>query len=431
MYLYRKAIEDLKAWQKRPNRKPLILEGARQVGKTSLLQEFGKRCFDDMLYVNLELDERAREIFNGDFNPERIIGRLSLHTSKKIDKEKTLIVIDEAQANPKSITALKYFQEMTPEYYIVLAGSLLGLSFHNGVSFPVGKVDRIQINPLTFEEFLIANDKEQLAKALTEKDFDLIAPLHEELNELLKIYMVVGGMPEVVVSYIENKTLLGIRDIQSHILKDYGSDISKHAEKTDVLKIGEIFDIMPSVLAKENKKFMFGMIKPSARAREYESALLWLIDAGIASKVNRINKVAYPLSAYLDMHSFKLFCVDIGLLGAKADLDPSNIYDEKLFEEFKGTLAEQFVFQELKASGKKPFYYSSDQSMAKIDFVLQDDSKVIPIEVKSGDNLKSASLKDLLSKNPGMEAYKLSMKPYRKNPRIINLPLHAAMTMVA
>lgn len=417
-------MEDLKAWKASPKRKPLVVDGARQVGKTWLIKKFGEESFSNVAYVNLEQDSLASEIFDGSFEPERIISRLAVHLTMEIDPEHTLIFIDEAQENPRALTALKYFEEQAPEYHIILAGSLLGISIHQGASFPVGKVNHLYIHPLTFNEFLIATGKEKLASSLQDGDFALIEPFHDELIELYKTYCIVGGMPEVVQTYIEDKSMLHVRQVQSDILGDYERDFSKYADKFTTPKIIEIFNIIPSVLAKENKKFMFGMIKASARAREYDEALLWLVHAGVVARVNRITKVAHPLPAYLDYGAFKLFCVDIGLLSNKAGLEPKTIYDEKGFEEFKGALAEQFIAQELRAQEIEPYYYSADDSRAEIDFVIQKGAEVLPIEAKSGRNLGSASLSKLLSANPELRALKASMLPYQENDQIINVPIY-------
>lgn len=427
MYLYRKAIEELRDWKNSSNRKPLVLEGARQVGKTSLVKKFGEEFYDSVAYVNLEEDALAREIFDEDFEPKRILARLAIRTGVEIVPEKTLIIIDEVQENPRALTALKYFCEDAPQYHVVVAGSLLGISFHKGVSFPVGKVDYVKVHPLTFAEFLMAIGERRLVEELTEQNFELLKPFHEKLNEYLKQYMVVGGMPEVVRTFVEEGSMLDVRKVQSRINKDYQNDFSKHANRFDAPKILEIFNTMPVVLAKENKKFMFGMIKSSARAREYEAALLWLVDSEIATRVNRITKLAVPPAAYLDTGAFKLFAVDIGLLGEKAALEPEMIYNEKAFEEFKGTLAEQFVFQELHAKDMPIFYYSTEQSDAEIDFVVGRGDGVLPIEVKSGKNLGSGSLNRVLEKDAELKAVKLSMMPYQENERITNIPLYATM----
>lgn len=425
--MYRTAIEELKKWKSNPRRKPLVVDGARQVGKTWLLRSFGENEYKKVAYVNLEKDQLARDIFDGSFDPQRVLSRLSLHLNMDITPDDTLIIIDEAQENPRAITALKYFQEEAPEFHIIIAGSLLGVAIHQGVSFPVGKTNHLYIHPLSFYEFLIAVGKTKLAEAMKAKNFETISPFHDELLELQRIYCIVGGMPEAVKTYINDNSLIHVRDIQIDILDDYARDFSKYADKFTTPKIIEIFNIIPTVLAKENKKFMFGMIKPSARAREYDSALLWLNRAGVATRVNRLTKIGIPPMAYVDLNAFKLFCVDIGLLSCRAGLPPETIYDEKKLEEFKGALAEQFVFQELVASGFAPYYYSADDSQAEIDFVITKNTEIIPIEVKSGKNLNSVSLDHVLGKNPSMCAIKFSAMPYKENGQITNLPLYAVM----
>lgn len=427
--MYRSAINDLLKWKDSPRRKPLILEGARQVGKTWLLQKFGAEHYRNLLYINFEVDKDAREIFDGSFEPERILSRLSIHAETEIIPGETLIVLDEVQEAPRALTALKYFCEDAPEHHIVVAGSLLGISLHQDISFPVGKVNYLRIHPLTFEEFLIAKGNRKLAEALMTRGFDLIRPFHDSLNEMLRTYLVVGGMPEAVKVFLENKSMLGVREVQRDILRDYERDFSKHSSKFDAPKIQEIFDIMPAVLAKENKKFMFGMIKQSARAREYESALLWLTDAGIATRVPRVNKLALPMAAYADNSAFKLFCVDVGLLGCKANLRPEAIYDERELQEFKGALAEQFVFQELFASEQPTYYYSSDDSRVEVDFLADTEQGLKVLEVKSGKNLSSASLNRIMEQYPDLNAIKLSMLPYEEHGKLVNLPLYAAGTI--
>lgn len=428
--MYRKTIEALRKWKSNPHRKPLVVDGARQVGKTWLINRFGEEEYEGVAYVNLEKDPQASDIFNGSFDPERIIARLSLHLSMEIIPGKTLIFVDEAQQNPRALTALKYFKEDAPEYHIVVAGSLLGIAIHEGDSFPVGKTNNITINPLSFEEFLIALGKEQLARSLSQREYDLLRPFHDELIELYKTYCVVGGMPEVVQSYLDDKSMLHVREVQVDILQSYEHDFSKYADKFTTPKIVEIFNIIPSALAKENKKFMFGMIKESARAREYDAALLWLVRAGVATRVNRVAKVAQPLSAYLDYGAFKLFYADIGLLSCKSGLHPETIYNEESFEEFKGALAEQFVLQELRARGVEPFYYSADDSMSEIDFVVQNKAEIVPIEIKSGKNLRARSLDRLLDSHPSMRAVKISMLPYKENQQITNVPIYGAATII-
>lgn len=427
--MYRKALKDLISWKNNPERKPLILEGARQVGKTWLLREFGKKYYEKVAYVNLEQDEVAKTIFDGSFEVDRIVSRLSIHLNMDIDEKDTLIVVDEVQENPRALTSLKYFYEDAPKFNIVVAGSLLGITLHNEVSFPVGKVEYLKIHPMTFYEFLLALGKDKIGSRLIAGDFEAVSSLHDELLEYWRQYVIVGGMPEVVKAFIEDKSLLKAREIQGRIINDYERDFSKHAKKFDVPKILEIYNSIPSFLAKENKKFMFGAIKPSARAREYESALLWLVDAGLAGRVCRVSKIATPLRTYRDSNAFKLFMSDIGLLGCMAGLHPESLYNEEDFVEFKGAICEQYVFQEMHANGIEEFYYSTDDSRMEIDFVCDLSSGICPIEVKSGKNLSSPSLNRLLESHEKMEAIKISMLPYLKNERIVNMPIYGVSNL--
>lgn len=427
--MYRRVIEDLKSWKTKKDRKPLILKGARQVGKTWLLKEFGKTEYDNFAYINLDNVPELAETFALDFDIERIVNNLEVASGQKIEKGKTLIILDEIQEIPRALTSLKYFYENAPEYHIAVAGSLLGIALHPGTSFPVGKVDTINIYPMNFAEFLMAVKKEDYAKLLEEQDYSKIAPFHKQLNDLLKTYLITGGMPGVVKNYLDEGNLLRVREVQASILNDYDQDFSKHAPVNVTPRIREIFDILPKQLANENKKFLFNMIKTGARAKDYDAALLWLEDVGIATRVPRVNAAKIPLSVYADRNIFKLFMLDVGLLGAKARLPIQTVLEgDTLFLEFKGALAEQFVFQELVASGVEPYYYSAEDSRAEIDFVIQDrDGHPVPIEVKSGTNTSSASLNAFLRKNPEIErALKLSLLPYKDNELVTNLPLYGA-----
>ena len=429
--MYREAYETLKTWQNSLTRKPLVVKGARQVGKTWLVKHFGEECYKNMVYVNFDHDSSAKDIFTLDYDISRIITRLSLHARQDISPKDTLIFLDEIQECPEALESIKYFAEDAPEYHIVAAGSLLGLFLHEGSSFPVGKVEFLDVRPLNFSEFLTALDEKRLADAINAKDYDLIAPFHNKLLEYYKTYLVTGGMPEVVHEYVATKSLLNVRKIQEGIIESYSRDFSKHAPATEVPRIIDIFNTIPSVLAKENKKFMFGAIRPSARSREYEKALLWLIDANLVSKVNRANKIALPLSAYSDNDIFKLFYVDVGLLGYKAGVRPEAIIEDSPFmEEYKGALAEQFVFEEFVSHDITPFYYSKDDSRAELDFVVDLATSPTPIEVKSGKALASKSFKAIINANPKLQsALKMSLLPYKKNERITNLPIYLAGTI--
>ena len=427
--MYREAIEKLKKWKTSKSRKPLILRGARQVGKTWLLKEFGRVEYDNFAYVNLDNSPELRETFELDLDIERIINSLEVASGQKIEKGKTLIILDEIQEIPRALTSLKYFCEDAPEYHVAVAGSLLGIALHPGTSFPVGKVDILDIYPMTFREFLLAVNKDGYARSLSKKDYEGLIPFTPLLNDLLKTYFITGGMPAAVKNYLDEGNLLKVRETQAAILDAYDQDFSKHAPVAVTPRIREIFDILPRELAEENKKFLFNMIRTGARAKDYDAALLWLEDVGLTRRVTRVNSAKIPLSVYADRNIFKLFMLDVGLLGAKARLPIQAVLEgNKLFTEFKGALAEQFVCQELVAAGIEPYYYATDDSRAEIDFIVQDrDGRPLPIEVKSGTNTSSASLNAFLRKNPEISAaMKLSLLPYCKNEKVINLPLWGA-----
>lgn len=428
--MYRNAMTDLIAWKNSHKRKPLVLHGPRQVGKTWLLREFGQKYYDNCAYVNLDNNPDMLSTFSLDYDVERIVNNIEVYTSQKIEKGKTLIILDEIQEIPRALASLKYFCENAPEYHIAVAGSLLGLSLHEGTSFPVGKVNTLNIYPMTFAEFLRAVGKTGYADAIASGNLVDTASFHATINDLLGTYFIVGGMPEVVQNYLDEGNLLGVRAVQNEILNAYDRDFSKHAPVNVTPRIREIFDVLPGELARENKKFLFNMIRTGARAKDYDAALLWLEDTGIASRVPRANAAKLPLSAYTDRNIFKLYMSDIGLLGAKARLPIQTVLNgHALFAEFKGALAEQFVFQELRASmGESPFYYATDDSRSEIDFMIQTlKGDILPIEVKSGTNTSSASLNAFLRKCPDINlAAKLSLLPYRENDKIVNLPLYLA-----
>ena len=431
--MYRQAIENLISWKDGPYRKPLVVKGARQVGKTWLVKHFGEHYFQNTVYINFDRDETAKQLFELDYDPTRIISRLSAHAHEEISPSDTLIFLDEIQECPKALEAIKYFAEEEPEYHIIVAGSLLGVFLHENASFPVGKVDFIDIYPLNFSEFLVALGEERLAAALGSKDYELLLPFHDKLMDYYRTYLVIGGMPEVVQRFLDTRSFLEVRNVQESIVEAYNHDFSKHAPATEGPRIVEIFNIIPSVLARENKKFMFGAIRKSARAREYEAALLWLTNAGIVSKSTCVNKIALPLSAYADNSIFKLFYLDVGLLGYKAGLRPDVILgDGEFFEEFKGALAEQFVFQELKSRKMVPYYYSKDDSRTELDFLIDTGTGPTPIEVKSGRALASKSFTNFMRDNTSIRrGYKLSVLPYQENERITNLPIYLAETIAA
>jgi len=427
--MHRKALKQLKEWKISANRKPLIIRGARQVGKTWLAQEFGRMNYESVAYINLDGNTQAAGLFELDYDIERIVDGLELISGVKIEPKKTLIILDEIQEAPLALSSLKYFYENTPGYHVLALGSLLGVAIHQGTSFPVGKVDFVDLHPLNFIEFLQATGNEGLADAIVDGSTDnsLTIPFHDKLMDLLKVYYVVGGMPEAILSYLQEGNLLKVRKVQANILTAYDQDFSKHAPVNVVPRIREIWDVLPAQLARENKRFFFRMIREGARAKEYEAALLWLEDAGLAGRVNRVNKAALPLAIYADNTIFKLFGLDVGLLGAKSGLDPKVILNKsKIFVEFKGALAEQFVYQELVAAGIEVFYYANDDSRGEIDFMVSLGEYVAPVEVKSGKNVSVRSLRDFISKNPGVKPVVLSTLPLEGRGDIVKVPLYMA-----
>ena len=423
----RQALAQLIDWKNSRRRKPLIIRGARQVGKTWLAQEFGVTEYESMAYINLDGNTQAENIFALDYDVERIVDGLELLSGVKIEPEKTLIILDEIQETPRALTALKYFYENAPGYHVVALGSLLGVALHRGTSFPVGKVNFIDLYPLNFIEFLQATNNTEYAKLLTDTSKNPLSTevFHDKLLDLLKVYFVVGGMPEVVLSYIEEGNVLNVRKVQEQILAAYDQDFSKHAPIGVVPRIREIWDTLPAQLAKENKRFFFRMIRQGARAKEYELAMLWLEDAGIISRVSRVNKPALPLSAYADATIFKLFLLDVGLLGAKSGLDPKVILNQNdIFTEYQGSLTEQFVYQELKSANIRSFYYANDDSRGEIDFMVDIGDAVVPLEVKSGKNISARSLREFKIKHPESHPVITSTLPIGERGDIKIMPLY-------
>ncbi len=421
----RYALKDFYQWKDSPNRKPLILKGARQVGKTWLMLEFAKQAFKNFVYVNFEDDSRLGAIFDTDFDIDRILFALRTATKKSID-ENTLILFDEIQAAPRALTSLKYFYEKAPQYPVIAAGSLLGLSVHEGVSFPVGKVDFLEILPMNFHEFLEATDNTNYVELLNSGDYGTIDVFSDKLIDLLKLYYVVGGMPEAVQSFANDRDLSAVRRIQKNILNSYDSDFSKHVPNSEVPRIRMVWNSIPAQLSKENKKFIYGMLKEGARAKTFEVALEWLKDSGLISKVHRIKKPALPLVAYEDFAAFKVFITDVGLLCAMANVDVDIILSgSQIFEEFKGALTEQFVFQQLKAKrNMQIFYWSAENSSGELDFVVQDEEKIYPIEVKAEENVQAKSLRFFVQKNPGLKGIRFSMQKFRDQEWMENRPLY-------
>lgn len=423
----RLALKNLLEWKKGANRKPLILNGARQVGKTWLLREFAKTAYEKEAYIVCRKNDLAKQVFARDFDIGRILRDLSALSKVDITPGDTLIILDEVQDIPEAIEALKYFYEQAPEYHIAVAGSLLGISLHQGVSFPVGKVDELNVFPMNFMEFLDAIGEQESLKLLENSDFDGIAPLHEKFVDLLRQYYYVGGMPEAVKLYAESKALQGVREIQKSILRGYEQDFSKHAPKDQVAKIKLVWKSVPSQLFKENKKFIYGALRKGARATQYEEAIEWLVDSGLLYKVSRVSKPALPLSIYEEMNIFKLYTLDVGLLGAMANTDSSQILIKSdLIAEFNGGLAEQFILQQMKSERIEPIYYhSTDDSRLELDFLIQSDGHLLPIEVKSGESVRSNSLSMLLQKTPGLRAVRYSLRPCKEQDSLTNIPLYA------
>ncbi|WP_297697918.1 AAA family ATPase [uncultured Fibrobacter sp.] len=421
----RYALKDFYQWKDSPNRKPLILKGARQVGKTWLMLEFAKQAFKNFVYVNFEDDSRLGAIFDTDFDIDRILFALRTATKKSID-ENTLILFDEIQAAPRALTSLKYFYEKAPQYPVIAAGSLLGLSVHEGVSFPVGKVDFLEILPMNFHEFLEATDNTNYVELLNSGDYGTIDVFSDKLIDLLKLYYVVGGMPEAVQSFANDRDLSAVRRIQKNILNSYDSDFSKHVPNSEVPRIRMVWNSIPAQLSKENKKFIYGMLKEGARAKTFEVALEWLKDSGLISKVHRVKKPSLPLVAYEDFAAFKVFITDVGLLCAMANVDVDIILNgSQIFEEFKGALTEQFVFQQLKAKrNMQIFYWSAENSSGELDFVVQDEEKIYPIEVKAEENVQAKSLRFFVQKNPGLKGIRFSMQKFRDQEWMENRPLY-------
>ena len=424
--MYRYAIEDLRNWKHKKNRKPLIIEGARQVGKTWIMKEFGRQEYQNIVYINFDSNARVAELFSADLNTQRILRGIEIYVGKKIDPENTLIIFDEVQEVPKALSSLKYFCEDAPEYHIICAGSLLGIALHDGTSFPVGKVEFLKLHPLSYKEFLMATGKELYAELIDQKDYQMIASFKQIYVDALKEYYYVGGMPEAVVSYSEEQDFAEVRNIQNRILAAYEQDFSKHAPANIVPKIRMVWNSIPSQLAKENRKFLYGLIREGARAKEYETAIMWLSDCGLVHKVSRITTPHLPLKAYEDLKAFKLFLVDVGLLGALAGLNQKILLDgNDLFVEFKGALTEQYVLQQLVTNPDLGvYYYTNDRGSCEIDFLIDDGEKIIPLEVKAEINLRAKSLKSYRDKYAPEVSVRASMADYKEHDGLVDLPLY-------
>lgn len=422
----RSIYSSLKKWKESPTRKPLILQGARQVGKTYILKEFGAREYSEVVYINCDDNNDMQNMFV-DYDVDRIIRSLSAISGVSIKPSTTLLILDEIQEVERGLASLKYFCEKAPEYHVAVAGSLLGITLHEGTSFPVGKVDMLYMYPMDFEEFLLAMGKEQLVELLRNNSWAALTPLRGMLTELLRQYYFVGGMPEAVKTYVERGDIWEVRSIHSKIIDTYRNDMSKHVPKQQVQRINMVWNSIPSQLARDNKKFIYGALRKGARANDFEIAIQWLVDSGLVHKVHRISKPVVPLKFYEDMVSFKLFLLDCGLLGALSETPPEQILiGDNVFEEYKGAFTENYVLQQLKSLPSTfVYYYSNDNSTLEIDFVVQHEAHVIPIEVKAEENLRAKSLRQFVTDNSGLHGVRFSMSDYREQDWLTNVPLWA------
>lgn len=425
--MQRDKLSGLISWKKSRYRKPLILRGARQTGKTWLLKEFGKKYFNNCVYVNFEEHTNLQQLFKHDFDIQRIITALQIHANLTIQAENTLIIFDEIQVAEKGLTSLKYFHENAPEYYIAAAGSLLGMSLPDSGSFPVGKINFSELKPMSFIEFLFAAGEEKLSTAILEREWEILTIFHEKLTEYLRYYFFTGGMPEVVKAFIETRNLELVRQTQRNILNTYESDFSKHAPIEIVPRIRMVWQSIPAQLAKENKKFIYGLLREGARAKDFEIAIQWLVDSGLLLKCHRIEKPHLPLIAYQELSVFKLFLHDVGLLGAMAGLSAKSLIEgNKIFTEFKGAFTEQYVMQQLAVKDNRYIgYWTNERSTSEVDFVIQDDETIIPIEVKSGENLRSKSFRFFYEKYQPGKSIRMSPLKYKEEDWMINVPLYA------
>ena len=425
--MYRRAIEELKSWKECSDRKPLIIRGARQTGKTWLMKEFGRSYYERVAYINFENNPRMEILFQEDFDIDRLLLGLQAESGCVIVPGETLLLFDEVQEVPEALTSLKYFRENAPGYHVLAAGSLLGIALHPDTSFPVGKVGFLDLFPLSFSEFLIATDNKPLHEMIEKLDFGMLKVFATKLTELLRQYYFVGGMPEVVKNFLEERDYAVVRNIQKQLLAAYEQDFSKHAPNRTVPRIRSVWNSLPAQLARKNRKFVYGLARKGARAREYELAIQWLLDCGLVHRVDRVTRPGIPLPAYRDSSAFKLYAPDVGLLCAMSDIDVRTVLQgNKLFKEFKGALTEQFVLQQLIAHcGINPFYWSADKSSGEVDFVMQIDGMVLPLEVKAAENLQSKSLRSYYKRYAPKKAFRTSLSGYREEEWLINLPLYS------
>lgn len=425
-------MQDLIAWKNKKDRKPLILLGARQVGKTYILKEFGRREYENVAYVNCDNNAMVKDLFAPDYNIERIILTVGAITGINIQPGKTLIIMDEIQELRRGLASLKYFCENAPDYHVVVAGSLLGLTLHQGESYPVGKVNTIEMYPMTYGEFLWARGFKQRLDLLRSGMWNVVKSLRTIYVQHLREYYLVGGMPEAVKKFIETNDANAVREVQKEIVRAYEKDISKHAPTEQVVRINQVWNSIPSQLAKENKKFIYGVVKPGARAKDYELAIQWLIDAGLVYKISRVNTLGLPLKIHEDISAFKLYLLDCGLLGAMSDTPPALLLLPNKEKTGKGDFTENFVCCEMETLRDIPiYYYSKDNSQLELDFVIQVDTQVVPVEVKAEENLQAKSLKVTLANNPGMRGLRFSMSDYREQEGITNVPLYGARDFIS
>lgn len=429
--MYRSAIKKLKEWKNKEDRKPMILMGARQVGKTWIMKEFGKNEYAKVAYISFYNNERMNDVFDMDFDIDRIIMNLNIESGVSITPNDTLIILDEIQNAPKALESLKYFCEDANEYHVIAAGSLLGVAVHENISFPVGKVDMLDLYPFSFREFLLAMDEKSLVMALDSKDFSIIDNFSDKFLFWLKNYYYIGGMPAVVDSFRRNKDYVKTRQIQKDILRQYEQDFGKHVDAKNLPRIRMVWQSIPIQLAKENKKFFFGQIKKGARSSDFEIAIQWLMDSGLIYKVNRVNEPHMPLKAYINMSAYKLFILDIGLLGALSDLPAKTILEkDEIFVEFKGAFTEQYVLQQLICDTQyTPYYYGTDKSTFEQDFMIQMEDRIVPIEVKAEGNVYSQSLKAYCEKYHPKKAVRFSTLKYVDQGWMVNIPLYAISTL--
>ena len=425
-HMERSSLKELEEWKISPTRKPLLIYGARQVGKTWLMKQFGKSEFKNTVYVNFEKEIQLRSLFEQDYEPKRIIKALETYFATDIKPGETLVIFDEIQEAKGALTSLKYFKEELSEQHVIGAGSLLGIAVKQQTSFPVGQVEFLNLYPMSFNEFLNATGNEKLAQVVEEKDWSMLTSLRAKIISLLKSYYFVGGMPEAVLSFSQSENYNQVRQIQESILQSYEQDFAKHAPAEVIPRIRMLWNAVVSQLSKENKKFIYGLIREGARAKDFELALNWLEDYGLVYRVKRTKKANFPLAAYSDLSVFKLYVLDVGLLGALGNIHPQILIEkELLFNEFKGALTEQFVLQELKASGQKQlFYWANDSGSAEIDFIFEKENTIIPLEVKASENLQSKSLKTFAAKYPEIHCFRTSLSDFREESWMTNFPLY-------